>query len=132
MKHYVAQAKDGYKNRTDIEQKSLPQIIQFSLVADGDVQLEPRLPQAVAANAFDPFDSLAAEKQQDTAFILNALFEPVKHDTMLYSWTDRSFTSLSGDYWDAAMGDATTYHVVGTMQLIVRQNKEFYFHKAQA
>jgi hypothetical protein len=30
------------------------------------------------------------------------------------------------------MGDATAHHVVGTMQLIVRQNKDFYFHKVQA
>jgi hypothetical protein len=30
------------------------------------------------------------------------------------------------------MGDATSYHVVGTLQFIIRQNKDFYFHKAQA
>jgi hypothetical protein len=30
------------------------------------------------------------------------------------------------------MGDAATYHVVGTMQLIIRQQKDFYFHRVQA
>lgn len=50
------------------------------------------------------FDSLAAEKHKDTAFILGSLFEPIKHDTILFYWTDRYFQSLDGDYWNAAMG----------------------------
>jgi hypothetical protein len=132
MRHFVAQGKDGGKNRTDSKQKPLPRIMQFYLVDGNGDQPGLRLPQTVAANAFDPFDSLAAEKQKDTALILSSLFEPIKHDTILFSWTDRYFSSLNGDYWDAAMGDATAYHVVGTMQLIVRQNKDFYFHKVQA
>jgi hypothetical protein len=132
MKHYVAEGKDGRKSRTDNKQKPLPRIMQFYFLEGDCDQPGFRLPQAVAANAFDPFDSLATEKQRDTALILSSLFEPIKHDTILYSWTDRYFKSLNGDYWDAAMGDATTYHVVGTMQLIVRQNKDFYFHKVQA
>ena len=132
MKHYVSQGKDGRKIRTDNKQKPLPRIMQFYLLSDVGEQPEFRIPQAVAANTFDPFDSLATEKQKNTALILSSLFEPIKHDTILYSWTDRYFKSLNGDYWDAAMGDATTYHVVGTMQLIVRQNKDFYFHKVQA
>ncbi|KAM0705023.1 hypothetical protein Q7P35_007810 [Cladosporium inversicolor] len=132
MKHYAAQAKDGRKNRTENTQMPLPRIMQFYLVDDDGEHPRLRLPPAVAANAFDPFDSLATEKQRDTALILSSLFEPIKHDTILFSWTDRYFRSLNGDYWDAAMGDATTYHVVGTMQLMVRQNKDFYFHKVQA
>jgi hypothetical protein len=132
MRHYVAQGKDGRKNCTDSKQKPLPRIMQFSFVDGDGEQPGLRLPQAVAGNSFDPFDSLAAEKQQDTALILSSLFEPIKHDTILFSWTDRYFKSLNGDYWDAAMGDTTAYHVVGTMQLIVRQNKDFYFHKVQA
>ena len=132
MKHYVAEGKDGRKIRTDNKQKPVPRIMQFYFLEGDCEQSEFRLPQAVGANAFDPFDSLATEKQRDTALILSSLFEPIKHDTMLYSWTDRYFKSLNGDYWDAAMSDATTYHVVGTMQLIVRQNKDFYFHKVQA
>lgn len=132
MRHYVAQAKDGRKNRTENKQEPLPRIMQFYFVNDDGEQPGPRIPHAVAGNAFDPFDSLAAEKQKDTALILSSLFEPIKHDTILFSWTDIYFKSLNGDYWDAAMGDATAYHVVGTMQLIVRQNKDFYFHKFQA
>jgi hypothetical protein len=30
------------------------------------------------------------------------------------------------------MGNVTAYHVVGTLQIIIRQNKDFYFHKVQA
>lgn len=132
MRHYAAQAKDGRKNRTENTQKPLPRVMQFYLVDDDGEHPRLRLPPAVAANAFDPFDSLATEKQRDTALILSSLFEPIKHDNILFSWTDRYFKSLNGDYWDAAMGNATTYHVVGAMQLMVRQNKDFYFHKVQA
>jgi hypothetical protein len=131
-RHYVTQGKDGRKNRTDKKQKPLRRIMQFYLVDGDGEQSGLRLPRAVAASAFDPFDSLAAEKQKDTALILSSLFEPIKHDTVLFSWTDRYFSSLNDDYRDAAMGDAIAYHVVGTMQLIVRQNKDFYFHKVQA
>jgi hypothetical protein len=85
MRHYVAQGKDGRKNRTDSKQKPLPRIMQFYLVNGDGQQPGLRLPQAVAANAFDPFDSLAAEKQNDTALILSSLFEPIKHDTIFFS-----------------------------------------------
>jgi hypothetical protein len=60
----------------------------------------------------------------------------------LYSWTDRYFETTSKDYWATAMNDATTchvvgtmpttYHIVGTKKYIIRQDKDFYFHKVRA
>ena len=125
MRHYAARARDGHNNRDDHRQEPIPRIMRFHLPISDCEQPELQLPQVVAANSFDPFDSLAAQKQKNTVLILRSLFEPVQHNTKLFSWTDRYFEALSGHYCDAAMGDATTYHVVGTMQLAARQNKDF-------
>lgn len=83
MKHYMAEGKDSRKNRTDNKQKPLPPIMQFYFLEGDCDQPGFRLPQLVATNAFNPFDSLATEKQRDTALILSSLFESIKNDTIL-------------------------------------------------
>jgi hypothetical protein len=132
MRNYVARAKDGHDDCRDQAQKPVPQVIQFSLPQTGREQSDFRLPCLVAANTFDPFDSLATADQRNTFGILKTLFEPVQHDMTHFSWTGQWFKTAGQEYWDTAMGDATTYHVVGTLQFIIRRNKDFYFHKVQA
>jgi hypothetical protein len=134
MRNYVARAKDGHDDRRDQAQvrKPVPQGIQFSLTQAGREQSDFRLPCLVAANTFDPFDSLATADQRNTFEILKTLFEPVQREMTHFSWTGQWFKTAGQEYWDTAMEDATAYHVVGTLQFIIRRNKDLYFHKVQA
>lgn len=135
MRDYVAKAKDGHGDRRDrATEKPLRRIIQFSLSDTGCEQLEFRLPCLVAANSFDPFDSLATDHQRNMVSIIKSLFEIVQYDGVVFPWTERYFEVASHIYWDIAMSDVTAYHVFGIMatQLIVQQDKDLYFHKVEA
>lgn len=135
MRDYVAKAKDGHGDRRDRAiEKPLRRIIQFSLSDTGCDKLEFRLPCLVAANSFDPFDSLATDHQRNTVAIINSLFELVQYDGVVFPWTERYFEVASHIYWDIAMSDVTAYHVLGIMatQLIAPQDNDLYFHKVEA